>query len=172
MANTYTAIQTVTVGSGGASSIQFTSIPQTYTDLVILLSGRTTRNDTADDIGIEFNNTTGVYSNKRLFGYSGSTSGAISDASAGNEGGMASAATATSNTFGSTYIYIPNYTSSNNKSISTDSVSETNSGNAVQVLVAGLATVTSAITSIKLLSRNSGNWVQYSTATLYGIKNS
>ena len=37
MANTYVAIATVTVGSGGAASIDFTSIPATYTDLVVKL---------------------------------------------------------------------------------------------------------------------------------------
>jgi hypothetical protein len=35
MANTYEAIATVEVGSGGASTIDFTSIPSTYTDLVL-----------------------------------------------------------------------------------------------------------------------------------------
>ena len=169
---TYKAIASTTVGSGGASNVQFTSIPQTYTDLVVLYSARTVRADTADDIGIEFNGSTGIYSNKRLFGYSGSTSGAISDSSAGNEGGVTSSANATANTFGSDSIYIPNYTSSNNKSISTDGVSETNTGNAVQALVAGLASTSSAITSIKILPRNSSGFVQYSSFTLYGVKNS
>jgi hypothetical protein len=180
MATTYEAIATVTVGSGGAANIEFTSIPGTYTDLVIHLSGRTTRNDTADDIGIELNNVTptgfpdssGNYTNKRLLGYSGSTSGVGSDANGGQEAGIASGATATSSSFGSTFIYIPNYTSTNKKSLSTDSVSETNTGNAVQVLIAGLVNLTSAVSSIKLLSRQSGSWVQYTTATLYGIKNS
>jgi len=37
------AIQTVTVGSGGAANIEFTSIPQTYTDLVVVLSLRNNR---------------------------------------------------------------------------------------------------------------------------------
>jgi hypothetical protein len=39
MANTYTLIaSSVTVGSGGAANIEFTSIPATYTDLVSALS--------------------------------------------------------------------------------------------------------------------------------------
>jgi hypothetical protein len=40
MANTYTLISSVTVGSGGAANIEFTSIPQTYTDLLYKISGR------------------------------------------------------------------------------------------------------------------------------------
>jgi hypothetical protein len=43
MALTYTAIKTVTVGSGGAANIDFTSIPQTYTDLVLKVSARMNR---------------------------------------------------------------------------------------------------------------------------------
>jgi hypothetical protein len=38
MAVTYTLIQSVTVGSGGAANIEFTLIPQTYTDLLLLCS--------------------------------------------------------------------------------------------------------------------------------------
>ena len=44
MATTYTLISSVTVGSGGAASIEFTSIPSTYTDLVLKLSARSSRN--------------------------------------------------------------------------------------------------------------------------------
>ena len=40
MATTFTKIASVTVGSGGASSIDFTSIPSTYTDLCVKLSTR------------------------------------------------------------------------------------------------------------------------------------
>ena len=49
MANTFKKIQTVTVGSGGAASIDFTSIPQTYTDLKIVLSARTNRANATDE---------------------------------------------------------------------------------------------------------------------------
>ena len=40
MAKTYKAIQTITVGAGGQSSIEFVNIPQNYDDLVIKISGR------------------------------------------------------------------------------------------------------------------------------------
>ena len=53
MANTFEQITTVTVGSGGASSIDFTSIPQTYTDLVIKTSARNT--STSTTMYLEFN---------------------------------------------------------------------------------------------------------------------
>ena len=41
MANTYTLIASSTAGSGGAAYIEFTSIPNTYTDLLVMLSLRT-----------------------------------------------------------------------------------------------------------------------------------
>jgi hypothetical protein len=47
----YEAIATVEVGSGGAADIEFTSIPATYTDLVVKLSVRTGfAGDTNDDM--------------------------------------------------------------------------------------------------------------------------
>ena len=42
MATTFFKIASATVGSGGASSIDFTSIPQTYTDLVFVVFGKNT----------------------------------------------------------------------------------------------------------------------------------
>ena len=39
MPNTFKKISTVTVGSSGAASISFTNIPQTFTDLKIVMSG-------------------------------------------------------------------------------------------------------------------------------------
>jgi hypothetical protein len=42
MANTYEIISSVTVGAGGAAYIEFTNIPQTYTDLNLVFSGRNT----------------------------------------------------------------------------------------------------------------------------------
>ena len=41
MAKVFKALSTVTVGAGGAASIDFTSIPSTYTDLQILCSLKT-----------------------------------------------------------------------------------------------------------------------------------
>ena len=40
MATTFTKIASVSVGSGGAATMSFTSIPSTYTDIVVKLSAR------------------------------------------------------------------------------------------------------------------------------------
>lgn len=80
----------------------------------------------------------------------------------------------TANTFGNFEVYIPNYTSANNKSLSADSVTEDNASSVYGMsLVAGLWANTDAITSILVQDIAGGsNLAQYSTARLYGIKNS
>jgi hypothetical protein len=168
MANTYVAIATVTVGSGGAANIEFTSIPQTYTDLVIRASTRT-NNGSADANVLQFNSNTSNYSMIRL---QGSGSAASSNSNTTNIRAVTDEDSATASTFGSWEAYICNYTSSNNKSVSLDSVMENNATAAEQNLVAGLWSNSAAITSIKLLPFNGSSFKQYSTATLYGIKSS
>ena len=169
MANTYVAIATVTVGSGGAANIEFTSIPGTYTDLVLKLSGR---HDTSSDQGIfiKFNSSTANRSHRYLAG-----DGSSASSSSGTDGyiGSIQGTNATASTFNNTEIYIPNYAGSNNKSFSVDNVTENNATTAYQNLVAGLWSNTAAITTITVtIGNGTQNFVQYSTATLYGIKNS
>jgi len=65
-------------------------------------------------------------------------------------------------------LYFPNYRSSNNKSVSGDTVGENNGTQAFARLVAFLFASTNAITSITL-KLSTGNLAQHSTATLYGI---
>jgi hypothetical protein len=158
-------IATVEVGSAGASSIDFTSIPQGYTDLLIKLTSRTSSAVLETNVMIGFNGSTANFTNKYVAGNgSGTFSGSYSRLA-----GKSPAATATSNTFGNTEIYIPNYAGSANKSYSTDSVAETNATNITMQLNAGLWSITTAISSIELTSDGSDSFAQYSTATLYGI---
>ena len=167
MPTTFTKIASVTVGSGGASSIDFTSIPSTYTDLVLKLSGRSTAND--NWANISFNGSTASFSSRGLYG-DGSSAGSYSRSD--NVNTIANdSSTSTASTFSNGEIYIPNYAGSNNKSYSVDSVTENNATAALTSLVAGLRSNTAAITSITL-TPNGGNFAQYSTATLYGINKS
>jgi hypothetical protein len=149
MANTYEAIATVEVGSGGAANIEFTSIPGTYTDLVVysfvfeipLAVIDTLYNSTAAPL---------IYSDRYLYGTGTMQSVAIVLDSI-EMIGMTKSDLAQQITFGNAIIYIPNYTSSNNKSISVDSVNENNDTEAYAMLTAGLWSNSAAITSIKLL---------------------
>lgn len=166
---TFTLIQpAVVVGAGGATSIDFTSIPSTYTDLVIKLSTRSNNAFFVDSIGIRFNGSTSSYSFRQLFG-SGASAG--SQTASSYPENYSNGNTSTSNTFGNIEFYIPNYAGSTNKSISSDGVSENNSADAYATLTAGLWSNTAAITSISLRSTSSNNFLQYSTAYLYGVSN-
>jgi hypothetical protein len=173
MANTFTKIATVTVGSGGASTIDFSSIPSTYTDLCILTSFRSnnTSGADADQTYIKFNggSTAISYRLVRGDGYNAYSNNGTN----GLFARLCNTSDQTSSVFASSNIYITNYTSSNYKPLSVDSVQETNSqGYPGAICHAGLWSSTSAITSIQFSIFNSASFVQYSTATLYGIKNS
>jgi hypothetical protein len=79
---------------------------------------------------------------------------------------------ATASTFGNASIYIPNYASSNNKSFSGDSVAETNGTTTEMGLDANLWSDSTAISSFQIYPGDGSLWLQYSSAYLYGIKNS
>ena len=171
MATTYEAIATVTVGSGGAANITFSSIPATYTDVLVKISARSSSTGGAYDryATMTFNGSTTSRSFRRLYGY-GTTAG--SDNGTFGYAFSMSGTTGTASTFNNAEIYIPNYAGSTNKSFSIDGVSEQNSATVNYLdLTAGLWSNTAAITSIAF-TPDTGNFAEFTTATLYGIKNS
>jgi len=173
MAVTYKLIETITVGSGGAASIAFSSIPQTYTDLQLVVSGRSTQSNPGFArfaLLMSFNGSSTNFTGRDVLG-SASTAGSTT-VSTGRVG-FINANDATASTFSSTSITIPNYTGSANKSFSTDFATENNNGSEYSLgLVAGLWSITSAITALSLSIDSGYNFAQYSSASLYGIKNS
>jgi hypothetical protein len=171
MSNSYVLLEKVVVGSAGASSVTFANIPQTgYTDLVVKYSARVTASATFSDLNIRFNSSTSGYSERMLYGNSTSAASAATSGSLINWGASVGS-TATSSTFSNGEIYLPNYTGSNNKSMSQDVVTENNSGatNSVTMnLHAALWSNAAAITSIDLIP-SSGTFVANSTFYLYGV---
>jgi hypothetical protein len=168
---TYTLISTQTVGAGGASAINFTSIPSGYTDLVLVRSVRS--DSSAGPAGsdfITFNSSSTGYSERLL--YNNSTGSAASGNRSGayfDWAGLINMGTSTANTFSNGSLYISNYTSSTAKVISAESAQEDNSSGSWNIyMVSGTWSGTAAITSI-ILTPSAGNFVQYSTASLYGI---
>lgn len=168
MPNTYKKIATVVVGSGGTSAINFTSIPQTFTDLKIVLSSRSLQGNVYGGGRLEFNSSTNNYSWRRLRGDGSAAASDNSTSATSITNWDMNGANATASVFSNIEFYIPNYTSSNYKSVFVDYVGENNATEAHMGMVAGLWSDTSAITSIKLYS-GGGNLVQHTTATLYGI---
>jgi hypothetical protein len=161
-----TKIASVTVGASGTSSFDFTSIPQTYTDLVVKISTRSTyTSGSANTIQLSLNGSTASFTGKSLEGESTT----VTSGSAARSIGATPSATATSSTFSNGELYFPNYTSSNYKAFSYDVVMESNASSGVyNTLGAGLWSNTAAITSITI-STNVTTWAQYTTATLYGV---
>ena len=186
MPNTYVAIQTITVGSSGQANIEFTNIPQTYTDLCILLSARDSRtNDATNYTSLQINgNTSATVKYVSMVGAGSSTIYNDTDTSnpaSVSAGTMLYASTISTNAtvsgiFGNSQIYFSNYTGSNNKSVSIDAVNEHNASSVIGTFIAaGVFQTSSPITSIKLgigytAAGGGGTYQQYSSATLYGIK--
>lgn len=169
MATTFELIDKTTLSST-ASSITFSSIPADWTDLLVFYSLRSDEAANQRDLRMRFNGSTSGYSSKYLDGY-GSSTGSGSDSGTFFLAANIPAANLTSNTFSNSYIYIPNYTSSNYKSASIDHTAENNATLTYMRLWAGLWSNTNAITEISLFPE-AGNFVANSSVYIYGIKNS
>lgn len=165
---TYELIGSATATSGNVSSLDITSIPSTYTDIKLVVSGRLASNDNYYNLRI--NGSTQSISVRTV---RGNGSSVASEAWSSTYIGIAERNDSTTNTFGNTEYYIPNYAGSNNKSISVDSVTETNATAAFVEFSAGYWGSTAAITSVGISNINvPGNLLQYTSIYLYGIKNS
>jgi hypothetical protein len=174
MANTYVKIASTTVGAGGAANVEFTSIPTTYTDLKIVFSARSNYASVWDHMYYFLNgDTANNYTSRWLQGSGSAASSSQQGAAASLQPRFAiPGANATASTFGNGEIYIPNYLSSNSKSQSLDTVTENNATEAYAVLTAGLWNNTSAINAFKIYPYFGTVFTQYTTFTIYGIKNS
>jgi hypothetical protein len=157
-------IATSTVGSGGASSIEFTSIPQDGTDLVVRLSARNSGAAGACQVTINNDTTDANYTLIYLRG----TGSAVETASANTRYVMQIVPSSyTANTFSNSELYLSNYTSSSEKSASENGVSENNATANGLNIRAWRWSGTSAITSLKLEGVTS--FVEHSTVSLYKI---
>jgi hypothetical protein len=168
MPNTFELIASSTVGSGGATTFDFTSIPSTYTDLCLKWSARGGNVDPVEFVSISLNGSTSSFSSRFLRGR-GSSVDSYTDTTLITQ---ANGSTSTASTFSNGEIYIPNYAGSTNKSYSMDGVTENNATAADAVLGAGLWSATPvAINRVTITCGGGRSFVQYSTAYLYGVKN-
>jgi hypothetical protein len=161
---TYTLIAHTELGSAQAN-IEFTSIPQTFTDLLLVFSLRTTSSSTIwNDVFVRPNGQTTNTSGRILYGDGSAAASYI----AAPVVARANGGSTTANTFSSCSVYIPNYRVATSKSFSVDEVTEQNGSQALQGIGAFLWTDNTAISSLRL-DPAAGNFAQYSSATLYGI---
>lgn len=164
---TYELIETVSLASS-AASVTFQSIPQDGLDLLIVLSLRSTSSQTIDETLWSINNITNTFRYRRLLGsgngvttFSGTERWTIPVAP---NTGM------TANTFGNAQFYLPNYTSTEHKTVAAESLYEfNNDSNVYQGILAGVWETTSAINKITIANSSGGNWETNSSASLYKI---
>jgi len=171
--NSYESIATVTVGSGGSSTIEFTSIPSTYKHLQIRGIARVDRSTTQTYLRLRFNSDSGT--NYSYHGVSGNGSTTGTDAGASQdfiETLRFPGATSTANIFGAIVIDILDYANTNKYKTTRALGGADQNGSGEIWLQSGNWRNTTAISSITLLEAITGNFVQYSTFALYGIKGS
>lgn len=170
----YESIATVTVGSGGAANIEFTSIPGTYTHLQIRSISKNTNSVGAPaDIRIQFNSDTGTnYARHGFYGSGSAVSQYATTSLAYCDFPLLVAASDSANIFGAGVIDILDYANANKyKTVRTLAGLDSNgaSGQNFILFMSALWLSTSAITSIKITS-NTANFAQYSHFALYGCK--
>lgn len=162
-------VETVTVGSGGASSIQFNSIPQDAQDLFVSMSYRFTSNDQL--FNITLNNTTSSRYSYKSIGQIGGSNFSGSGSSQSSLISYAQRALTTSETFSNSSIRIGNYSQGlTTYSILQENVTvDGNAGNTTTLLIThDFLAYGASISSIQMTSP-SGNFVEHSTASLYKI---
>jgi len=175
MPNTFELIASSTLASP-ASTIDFTSIPSTFTDLCLQFSVRATNSSSSraeDTLVLALNNDTtgGNYTVIYLRGDGASAGSATATGYAGSYAGEFNGSTSTASTFTSGMVYLPNYAGATNKSFSIDIVQEANASTAYMQLHASLWNNTAAVNRLTFSNFNNNTFATYSTAYLYGVKN-
>jgi hypothetical protein len=163
-------IQTVELTSTQAS-ISLNEVPQTYDDLILTISGRSTRSgEIRDEVQVRFNQDSN--SNYTLSGLRGSGSSIGATASNGNSALTRAdmpAGNATANTFSNISYYISNYKTSTAKSVNIDTVMENNATDSFMYILAGLWNNTAPITNISMRPEVA-SFASGTTVSLYGLK--
>jgi hypothetical protein len=174
-AGDYQSIATVTVGSGGSSTVSFTSIPSTYTHLQLRVLAQTNRGTYGRDaVKLNLNSDTGNnYAWHELFG--DGSSAATNAASTTNRGEAAEVGTTTGGAFGAAVIDFLDYANTSKyktvRSLFGGDHNGTIAGFGGTVgLYSTLWQSTSAISTITFAPVNGTLFSQYSSFALYGIK--
>jgi hypothetical protein len=162
---TMTKLATVTVSSSVASAT-FNNIPQNYTDLVILVSVRTTASEEVSSLNMSLNGSSSLFTGQ----YHVTNGGGTFAGSASGWVAYSNGATSTANIFGNSEITISDYSTNSYKTVMSDSTQENNGSTAYMGFLSNVFTSTSPVTSV-VITPQTGSLAQFSTITLYGVKN-
>jgi hypothetical protein len=165
------SIATVTVPSGGAFTVSFSSIPQTYQHLQVRCSVRSTLAIDYHAMYMTFNGTGGTsYSHHRLNGDGQFTAATATASTSAIEVGFMGAANYTSN-FGSSIVDILDYSTASKNRVVRSFAGVDNNGNGVVGIWSGMLVSTTAVTSIDFYVGGGGAPIaQHSTLALYGVR--
>lgn len=174
-ATSFDSIATVTVGAGGASSIDFTSIAGTYKHLQLRGITRCTKADTGvENVVMSFNSNT-TYTDYRTHYLQGTgaaaEAGDLQVSSFYSNAGITLGDNATASIYTATIIDILDYANTNkNTTVRVLSGVDVNGAGGLIRFASSVWLKTDAITSISLNPRSAGNFKQHSTFALYGVK--
>jgi hypothetical protein len=171
VASSYESIATVTVGSGGQSSVTFSSIPSTYQHLQVRYMPRISTSDTAENTWLRFNGDTGSnYTYHFLDGNGSSASAGAGTSQTRILAGRAGAANSGSNIFGANVLDVLDYANTNKYKTARILGGIDRNGDGNIRLDSGVWMNTAAVTSLTISPTTGNNFVQYSSFALYGIK--
>jgi hypothetical protein len=166
----YDSLATVTVPSGGLTSITFAGIPTGYKHLQLRCMARGTLSQSYNYLRLRLNGATTGYSRHALLGNgsAASASGGGSDTLIGM--GEITSATSTANSFGVAVIDILDYADTTKNKTVRGLIGNDQNGSGTIYLASGAIYSTSAITSLNLFCGDGGDFAQYSSFALYGCK--
>lgn len=176
MADTFNFISKVEL-SNSASTVVFSNIPATYTDLFLICSGRSDVGGQGDGWRISYNGTYNTDSSMRLGAY-GNTSSTSQNTDTSNNWILTSGNAWNADSYGANFYWIPNYTSTSKPKLAIGQSywGGTNTSGSMGLLLqisGGYASGVNgyAINSITILGPDSGgtNMMSGSTFYLYGI---
>jgi hypothetical protein len=160
MPSTYEPIATQTLGSA-AATVTFSSIPGTYTDLVLIVAGNKSGTGSSDITWQANGNTGSNYSQTALYG-----AGSVAESDRGSN--------ATSSRAGrigaSQSVSILNFFNYSNTTTNKTCIARGNVGDGLVITQVDLFRSTSAITSLSFSLATADNFASGCVFTLYGIK--
>lgn len=167
--SSYESIATTTVGSGGASTITFSSIPSTYKHLQLRGIGRSTDgNAGGNSVSVSLNSNT-TYRSHYLYGEGSGTPASGTD-TIRNYIARVPSPSEPANVFGAFVCDILDYTDTNKFKTGRSLFGFDASGSGSMYFSSFLYQQTTAVSSLTITIYGGFTFAQYSQIALYGIK--
>lgn len=161
----YELIETITVGTGGASSVEFANIPQDGKHLLLLLQSKTTDGSSYSSVNVTLNNSS-VFTYKIVRLQASGTSVGTDNFAGTSFQFVTNGGGNNPNSFGNAELYFLNYAQATAQVVFADTVAQSASGNGIREFRAMENITTAATTSMQI---SYSNLAEHTTASLYKI---